>query len=74
VIAFHDEKAVRWTVVPESSPQPGQPGHATLVFTNDAGERRTCDCSLPPGGAWEEVEARVWCALLRHAEVVPPRH
>lgn len=71
-IAFRDEKAVRWTVVPELAPRAGGTGHTTLVFTNEAGEQRACDGCLPPGGAWEEVEQRVWCALLRHADVVPP--
>ena len=71
MIAFHDEKSVRWTVVPQCSPGSDEPGHATLVFTSEAGERRTCDGCLPPSGAWEEVEQRVWCALLRHAQVMP---
>jgi hypothetical protein len=72
-IAFEDENAVRWTVVPQPTPRPGEPGHTTLVFTSERGERRTCDGCLPERGTWDEVDQRVWCALLRHAELMPVR-
>jgi hypothetical protein len=70
-IAFHDADGVRWRAVPHAAPGPGHPGNTTLVFTSERGERRTCDGCLPEGGTWEEVDERVWCALLRHAEAMP---
>jgi hypothetical protein len=70
-ISFRDEKAVRWTVVPHPAPQYEEPGHTTLVFTSERGERRTCDGCLPEGGLWEDVDERAWRTLLRHAEVMP---
>ena len=70
-IAFHDEEGVRWRVVPHPAPGPEDPGNTTLVFTSERGERRTCEGCLPEGGTWDDVDERVWCALLRHAEVVP---
>ena len=68
-IAFHDEKGVRWTVEPHPSPLPKEPAHTTLLFTSERGERRRCVGCLPEGGTWDDVDERVWWALLRYAEV-----
>jgi hypothetical protein len=70
-IAFHDAEGVRWRVVPHAALGPEHPRNTTLVFTSERGDRRTCDGCLPEGGTWEEVDERVWCALLRHADAVP---
>jgi hypothetical protein len=69
-IDFHDADGLGWRVVPQPAPAPEAPGNMTLVFTSERGERRTCDARLPEGGTWEDVDERVWCALLRHAEVM----
>jgi hypothetical protein len=69
-IAFHDAAGVRWSVLPHSAPGPEHARNTTLVFMSERGERRTCDGCLPEGGTWDEVDERVWCALLRHAEVM----
>ena len=71
-IAFYDERGVRWTVATRPALRPDDPGNTTLVFTSERGERRVCEGCLPEGGTWEDVDDRVWCALLRHAEVLPP--
>ena len=71
-IAFSDERGVRWTVAMQPAPRAEQPGRTTLVFTSEPGERRTCEGCLPEGGTWDDVDERVWCARLRHAEVVTP--
>jgi hypothetical protein len=70
-VAFHDENGVRWTVVPHSAPQAEAAGRTTLVFTSERGERRTCEGCLPEGGTWDDVDERVWRALLRYSEVMP---
>ena len=70
-IAFYDERGVRWTVAADPAPPPGDPGNATLVFTSESGERRTCEGCLPEGGSWDDVDERVWCTLLRYAKVLP---
>lgn len=72
-IAFQDEFGVRWTVAPQAAPRADEPNNNTLVFTSDSGERRTCDACLPEGTSWEDVEERVWAALLRYSEVAPDR-
>jgi hypothetical protein len=72
-IAFPDEFGVRWTVAPLAAPRSDEPGNTTLVFTSESGERRTCDACLPEGTTWEEVEERVWVALLRYSEAAPER-
>jgi hypothetical protein len=71
-IAFFDERGVRWTVAAQPAPRPDDPHTTTLLFTSEPGERRTCEGSLPEGGTWEDVDDRVWCTLLRHAQVVSP--
>jgi len=70
-ITFRDEDAVRWMVVPQPAPGGDTPVRTTLVFTSERGERRTCEGCLPEGGTWDDVDQRVWCALLRHADVLP---
>lgn len=70
-IAFYDEQGIQWTVLAHPAPQRESPDKATLVFTSEAGERRTCEGCLPEGGTWDEVDERVWCALVRHADIMP---
>jgi hypothetical protein len=70
-ITFRDEHAVRWTVAPQPAPEGDTPDRTTLVFTSEWGERRVCEGCLPEGGTWDDVDQRVWCALLRHADVLP---
>jgi hypothetical protein len=70
-IAFADEDGVRWTVTPRSAPPSEEPGKTTLVFTSESGEQRRCTACLPEGGTWDDVEERVWCALLRYADAAP---
>jgi hypothetical protein len=70
-IAFADEDGIRWTVTPRSATPSEESGNTTLVFTSESGERRTCTACLPHGGTWDDVEERVWCALLRYADVTP---
>jgi hypothetical protein len=62
---------MRWTVSPHGAPSSEEPGETTLIFTSESGEQRTCTASLPEGGTWDDVEERVWCALLRYADVAP---
>jgi hypothetical protein len=68
--AFHDEQRLRWTVVAQTAPRSEESGNTVLVFTSEQGERRMCHGCLPEGGTWDEVDERVWRALLRHAEVM----
>jgi len=72
-IAFHDEFGARWTVAPQAAPRSDEPTNTTLVFTSESGERRTFDACLPDGSTWEDVEERVWAALLRYSEAPPDR-
>jgi hypothetical protein len=70
-IAFDDEDGVRWNVTPRRAPPSEEPANTTLVFTSETGERRTYTTCLPEGATWDDVEERVWCALLRYADVAP---
>jgi hypothetical protein len=70
-IAFNDELGVRWTVAAHAAPRPNEPSNTTLVFTSESGERRTCDACLPPGATWDDVEERIWSALLRYSDTAP---
>ena len=66
-IAFHDEFGACWTVAPQPALRADEPSHTTLVFTGESGERRISDACLPEGSTWEDVEERVWAALLRYS-------
>ena len=67
-IAFRDERGTRWTVRALEPLQPDEPRTARIVFTSESSEGRTCEACLPEGSTWEEVDERVWRALLRHAD------
>jgi len=69
-IAFEDEDGVRWAVVSRPAPRPDSPDNEVLVFTSQDGKRRTCNGCRPKGGAWDDVEERVWRALLHYADEV----
>jgi hypothetical protein len=66
-IAFCDELGVGWTVVVHGGD--ALRGWATLDFTSDTGERRTCECCAPESGTWAEMDEAAWRVLLRHAEI-----
>jgi hypothetical protein len=72
-IAFQDEFGVHWTVAPQAAPRPDEPSNTTLIFTSESGECRRCDACLPEGGTWEEVDERIWSALLRYSDAPPAR-
>ena len=71
-VQFSDDDGTRWTVVARPAPRPDSPDNEVLVFTSEDGARRTCNGCRPQGATWDDVEVRVWQALLRYADADVP--
>jgi hypothetical protein len=71
-IQFADDDGIRWSVDARPAPRPDAPENELLIFVSDDGQRRACNGARPPGATWQDVEERVWRALLRYADTSVP--